>query len=132
MQYAHARICSILRKAAGDEVAERHATIAALAAEFVRGDADLSLLTEDAELALMRKLVGVLRGGRGRSARSRAAPADTYAEELAATFHQFYTQCRVMTDDAELTAARLYAIDALRSALEAVLGLLGVSAPERM
>ena len=55
-----------------------------------------------------------------------------YAEELAATFHQFYTQCRVMTDDAELTAARLYAVDAPRSALEAVLGLLGVSAPERM
>ena len=55
-----------------------------------------------------------------------------YAEDLAATFHQFYTQCRVVSDDKELTAARLYAVDALRSALAAVLGLLGVSAPERM
>ena len=56
VQYAHARICSILRKAAGDEVAARHATIASLAAEFVAGDADLSLLTDPAELTLMRKL----------------------------------------------------------------------------
>ena len=132
VQYAHARICSILRKAAGDEIAERHATIAALSAEFVRGDADLSLLTDDAELALMRKLSEFAEVVEG-AARDLAPHRLTrYAEELAAAFHQFYTQCRVMTDDVELTAARLYAVDALRSALEAVLGLLGVSAPERM
>jgi len=47
-------------------------------------------------------------------------------------FHQFYTQCHVLTDDAALTAARLYAVDATRSALETVLALVGVSAPERM
>ena len=48
VQYAHARICSILRKAAGDSAAENPASAAALAAEFVPGDADLSPLTGDA------------------------------------------------------------------------------------
>ena len=132
VQYAHARICSILRKAAGDDVATRHATVAALAAEFVPGDADLSLLTDPAELTLMRKLSefgDVVEG----AARDLAPYRLTrYAEDLAATFHQFYTQCHVLTDDAELTAARLYAVDATRSALETVLALVGVSAPERM
>ncbi len=132
VQYAHARICSILRKAAGDEIAARHATIASLAAEFVRGDADLSLLTEDAELALMRKLSEFSEVVEGAARDLAPYRLTRYAEDLAAAFHQFYTVCRVMTDDAELTAARLYAIDALRSALEAVLGLLGVGAPERM
>jgi arginyl-tRNA synthetase len=47
-------------------------------------------------------------------------------------FHQFYTVCRVMTEDPALTTARLYAVDSTRSVLETVLALLGVSAPERM
>jgi len=55
-----------------------------------------------------------------------------YAEDLAAGFHQFYTQCRVVSDDEALTAGRLYAVDATRRALRCVLGLLGVSAPESM
>ncbi len=55
-----------------------------------------------------------------------------FAEELAAVFHQFYTVCRVMTEDPALTTARLYAVDSTRSVLETVLALLGVSAPERM
>ena len=132
VQYAHARICSILRKAAGDEIAAQHATVAALAAEFVRWDADLSLLADEAELGLMRKLSEFAEVVEG-AARDLAPHRLTrYAEELAATFHQFYTVCRVMGDDVELTAARLYAVDATRNALETVLGLLGVSAPERM
>jgi arginyl-tRNA synthetase len=47
-------------------------------------------------------------------------------------FHQFYTQCQVLTDDAALTAARLALVDASRITLANVLGLLGVKAPERM
>jgi arginyl-tRNA synthetase len=132
VQYAHARICSILRKAAGDDVVTRHATVAALAAEFVSGHADLSLLDDPAELALMRKLseFGEVVEGAARD----LAPyrLTRYAEDLAATFHQFYTQCHVLTDDAGLTRARLYAVDATRSALETVLALVGVSAPEHM
>jgi arginyl-tRNA synthetase len=132
VQYAHARICSILRKAAGEELAARHATIASLAAEFVPGDADLGLLVDPTELTLMRKLSEFSEVVEG-AARDLAPNRLTrYAEDLAATFHQFYTQCHVLTDDAALTGARLYAVDATRSALETVLALVGVSAPERM
>jgi arginyl-tRNA synthetase len=55
-----------------------------------------------------------------------------YAEDLAQMFHQFYTQCHVLTDDPEVSAARLYAVDATRIALAGVLALVGVSAPEKM
>jgi arginyl-tRNA synthetase len=132
VQYAHARICSILRRAAGEELTARHATVASLAAEFVPGDADLSLLTDPSELTLARKLSEFSEVVE--SAARDLAPyrLTRYAEDLAQTFHQFYTQCHVLTEDAALTAARLYAVDATRSALETVLALVGVSAPERM
>ena len=132
VKYAHARICSIIRKATGNEFAEGPVTAAALAAEFVPGDADLSPLTEDAELALMRKLSEFAEVVEAAARDLSPHKLTRYAEELAAQFHQFYTLCRVMTDDPALTTARLYAVDATRSALEAVLGLLGVGAPERM
>ena len=132
VQYAHARICSILRKAAGALTADEAVGVDSLAASVVRADADLTLLSADAELTLARKL-GEFSDVVEAAARDLAPHKLTrYAEELAATFHQFYTQCRVMTEDAELTAARLYAVDATRCALRTVLGLLGVSAPERM
>ncbi len=132
VQYAHARICSIIRKATGNELTEAPTHAASLAAEFVPGDADLSPLTADAELALMRKLSEFAEVVEGAARDLAPHKLTRYAEDLASTFHQFYTQCRVMTDDPALTAARLYAVDATRSALEAVLGLLGVGAPERM
>jgi arginyl-tRNA synthetase len=132
VQYAHARICSILRKAAGDDVAARHATIASLAAEFVPGDADLALLSDPAELTLARKLGEFAEVVEGAARDLAPYRLTRYAEDLAQTFHQFYTQCHVLTADAELSAARLFAVDATRSALETVLALVGVSAPERM
>jgi len=132
VQYAHARICSIIRKATGHELDEAPALAASLAAEFVPGDADLSPLTEDAELALMRRLSEFAEVVESAARDLAPHKLTRYAEDLAAQFHQFYTQCRVMTDDPALTTARLYAVDATRSALEAVLGLLGVGAPERM
>jgi arginyl-tRNA synthetase len=132
VQYAHARICSILRRAAGEDIAARHASAASLAAEFVRGDADLSLLADPAELTLMRKLSEFAEVVEGAARDLAPVRLTRYAEDLAATFHQFYTQCHVLTDDAELTTARLYAVDATRSALETVLALVGVGAPERM
>ena len=132
VQYAHARICSIIRKATSANTAENPAPAAVLAAEFLPGDADLSQLTDAAELALMRKLSEFAEVVEGAARDLAPHKLTRYAEDLAAQFHQFYTQCRVMTDDPALTTARLYAVDATRSALEAVLGLLGVGAPERM
>ena len=55
-----------------------------------------------------------------------------YARELAAVFHAFYTNCRVLSDDADLTAARLALVMATRTVLQLVLGIMGVSAPEQM
>jgi arginyl-tRNA synthetase len=132
VQYAHARICSILRKALGEDAAARDACAASLAATHVSADVDISLLVDPAELTLMRKLSEFAEVVE--SAARDLAPfrLTRYAEDLAATFHQFYTQCRVMSDDENLTAARLYAVDAVRSVLEAVLALVGVSAPECM
>jgi len=131
VQYAHARICSILRKAAG-EAGESAPDVTSLAAEIVRPDAPLELLVEPSELTLARKL-GEFSEVVELAARDLSPHRLTrYAEDLAQTFHQFYTQCHVLTDDRELTAARLYAVDATRCALAAVLGLVGVHAPERM
>jgi arginyl-tRNA synthetase len=132
VQYAHARICSILRKAGGHDTADDAVNVTSLAAEIVPPDADLSVLTEEAELSLMRKLAEFPEVVEAAACDLAPNRLTRYAEDLAAAFHQFYTQCRVVSDDKQLTAARLYAVDALRSSLAAVLGLLGVSAPERM
>ena len=128
VQYAHARICSILRKAAGEESIDADEA----AARLIPADASLEPLVEEAELNLARKIDEF--GGLVESCARDLAPfrLTHYAQELAACFHQFYTRCHVLTDDAALTTARLYAADATRRVLENALYLLGVSAPQRM
>ena len=136
MQYAHARICSIIRKAAqeagilleGDSSEE----LDRMATQLIGRSADLSLLTDPTELALMRKmdefplLVAT-------SARDRAPYRLThYVQEIASSYHQFYTQCHVLTDDKDLTKSRLALCDATRILIALALSLLGVSAPTKM
>ena len=144
VQYAHARICSILRKAAPEALAAEEAagkvTIGELAEQVVPEGVDLSPLTHPSELALMRK-VADFGDFVALAARDRAPFRMThYAQDLASLFHAFYTDCRVLTDDDNeprpaddpVRQARLALCDATRIMLALVLGLLGVSAPEKM
>ena len=138
VQYAHARICSILRRAAG--VTAEEATemgMEAVAAKAIGENVDYSLLSDPTELALSRKiseLTDLIAG----CARDRAPFRLThFSEELAAGFHSFYQACQVLPSegrpvDAELSRARLAACDAVRSVLKLALSLIGVSAPEVM
>jgi arginyl-tRNA synthetase len=121
VQYGHARIASILRKARQDGV-----TVDPI--ERV----DLSLLSSEPELDLLRALAEVPTTI-ATSAEQRAPHKLTHAaQELAATFHRFYTECRVVSDDAALTQARLWLCTATKQVLATLLGLVGVSAPESM
>ena len=133
VQYAHARICSILRKAAG----ERGLSAESASAEELSGmlgldGADLSLLTHESELALMRQMSDFSDLVAG-AARDRAPFRLThYAQSLAGLFHSFYGNCHVLVEDEDLEQARLSLVDATRIVLALSLSLLGVSAPERM
>ncbi len=118
VQYAHARIASVIR------FAEERGVAAA--------GADLSLLTAAEERALMLQLLyfpGVVAGAAHAREPHRIA---TYAQELATAFHQFYHACRIVGEDAAVSAARLDLARATKIVLKNALHLLGVSAPESM
>ncbi len=123
VQYGHARIASVLRKA-------RDSHAAHLAAAQ-RGEG-LAALVEPTELALARRLAefGPTVAG---VARARAPHRLTkYAREVASDFHQFYDACRVLTPDDATTTARLGLCIATKTVLATTLALCGVSAPDSM
>jgi arginyl-tRNA synthetase len=120
VQYAHARIASVLRKA--DDAL----------LEAARCGEALDLLLEPSEIALARRLAefpAIVRSVAQRRAPSHLA---RYAQNVAADFTQFYGVCRVLTEDLTLSTARLGLSLAAKSILAASLALLGVSAPESM
>ena len=103
-----------------------------LARRVVPVGCDLSPLTDESELALMRKMAD-FPAMVALAARDRAPFRLThYAQDLASLFHQFYTNCHVLVDDAKLQDARLALADASRIVLALSLSLLGVSAPVKM
>ena len=95
-------------------------------------EADLSLLGHDAETDLIKKLAELPDLIAEAGAAYEPHRLTRYAQDLAAIFHKFYTECRVMSEDKALSAARLALVDSTRTVLANTLGLLGISAPERM
>ncbi len=121
IQYAHARISSI-----GRQLAE--AGIEAVAMDKL----NLGVLETPEELALIKKL-GEYPELIARAARERAVHSvATYAYELAGLFHSFYNQCRILGVETELQQARIALVKAVGHTIRHALGILGVSAPERM
>jgi arginyl-tRNA synthetase len=123
VQYAHARISSILREAQDRGVALPVPDVSAV---------NLDRLEHPDELALIRKLAELPDEIRDAAERYEPHRMTRYAREVASVFHSFYTNCRVLGDDAELTAARLTLVQAAQTVLRIVLDTIGVSAPEKM
>lgn len=122
VQYAHARICSILR-----ETAERGVEILPLA------QVDLSLLIHPDELALLRKIADYPELIQQAAVDRAPHRLPHFARDLAQTFHQFYSTCRVLdADQPTLSQARLKVVEGTQIVLQNLLALLGITAPEQM
>jgi len=121
LQYAHARMCSLTRFAGEQGVVRRPLD-----------EVDLAVLTHPAEAELLRQIDRL--GEEVAEAAARRAPhrLTGFGQEFATSFHRFYTDCRIVTDDPAITQARLWLLEAAKSALTAILGLLALSAPETM
>lgn len=121
IQYAHARISSIARQLA-------EAGIEAVPTSELK----LDTLVAPEELALIKKM-GEYPELLARAARERAVHSvATYAYELAGLFHSFYNQCRILGVDKDVQQARIALVKAVGHTIRRALGILGVSAPERM
>ena len=120
VQYGHARIASVLRRADPADVEATHRSPA------------LGALTHDAEIALARRLAELPRVVHGVIDNLAPHRLTKYARDVATEFHQFYTECTILVDERELRLARLALCVATKSVLAEVLELMGVSAPETM
>ena len=118
IQYAYARIASIFRKAEGEGL-------------DASGES-LDLLTEPDEIALIKKLLLYPEVVADSAETLSPHKVAYFLQELAADFHSYYNKHRVVDEDRALSGARLYLIKSVRTVLSNGLGLLGISAPDRM
>ncbi len=121
VQYAHARICSILRLLSEEGISVKpYAQI------------NPSVLTEEAELVLLKKLTDLPDEIRAAAEALEPARITRYLMELATDFHSFYNSCRVKGEAEELMAARLKLIDSVRIVMKGIMTMLKITAPEKM
>ena len=118
LQYAHARICSILKMIEKEELDP--------------SVDNLNLLSSDEEIHLLKNLNRFRDEISGSAENFETNRICTYLEELAAAFHKFYTFCRILGTERKLAEARVAAAIATKIVLKNGLNVLGVSAPERM
>lgn len=118
VQYAHARIASILRLAQEKSIS------------YAGGD--ISLLTTEPELTLIRKMLLLPEMVEVVAQTLEPHHLAYYATDLATAFHSFYKQCRVVSEDEVLTKARLKLVEAAKITLAKTLHLMGMTAPDRM
>jgi arginyl-tRNA synthetase len=119
LQYAHARICNIIKNGA-----EKHLAIT--------GEFDCALLSDDTEISLIKVLTEFPEVMATALENMEPQGIANYLHHMSAEFHKFYASCRVITDDHDLSTARLNLITSVKIVLGNGLGVLGVSAPERM
>jgi len=119
VQYAHARICTLLSALA----AEGHS---------VPASADAALLSTTEEKELIKQLAALPEEIRLAARDYDPSRVNRYVTELAARFHRFYTVCRLKGAESDVQAARLLLADCTRRVIAVALGIIGVSAPEKM
>lgn len=122
VQYVHARISSIIRKAEGDTQAVSE-----------KGGAEaVGLLTEPEEIQLIKQLAQYPETVKASAEMMEPHRITFYLMNLASAFHSYYNKHRVLTGDPALTSSRLYLVVAVKKIIRNGLTLLGVSAPEKM
>ncbi len=121
VQYAHARMCSILTLLREEGVSVKPAS-----------ELDLSLLCEEYEKELLKKLCDLPEEIKTAALTYEPSRMTRYCIDLAALFHTFYNHCQVRQENKALMDARLKLVDSVRIVLENVLSMLSISAPERM
>jgi len=119
LQYAHARICNIIKNGAEKGLA-------------ITGEFDRTLLSDDSAISLIKFLVEFPEVMAIALKKLEPHGIANYLHHMSAEFHKFYAKCRVITDDNEISTARLNLIAAVKIVLDNGLGVLGIRAPERM
>jgi arginyl-tRNA synthetase len=119
LQYAHARICSIIETAKEKEI-------------FLRDDVDYSLLNHPAELELIKSISKFVQVVRISGEKGEPQIMAEFLRELASAFHVFYHECRIIGSEEAMMYARLRLAFITRIALRNGLKILGISTPEKM
>ena len=121
VQYAHARICSIIRVLADEGITVK---------KF--DEISTETLVKEEELELLKKLSELPEEIKSAAISREPAKITRYVIDLASLFHTFYNSCRVKADDEELMYARLKLVDSVRIVIRGILKMLKIEAPEKM